>query len=170
MFLELIAAVASGFAGAGFALVINLISGGRLPRWVVPVMAGAAMLSYAIWSEYTWFDRTAAGLPESVEISFINEAKAMYKPWTYAVPFINRFAALDTASIQTNDNVPHQRIADLYFFSRWSPNQVLPIVVDCEVQRMAPLPSAEFNEAGEAVEAAWTTPAEGDTTLAAACA
>lgn len=170
MFLELIAAFAAAFAGAGLVLVLNLMTGGKLPKWAMPLAAATAMFGYAIWSEYTWFARTAGPLPEGVEITYTNETSAFYKPWTYAAPYVNRFTALDTASIRTNDAVPHQRIADLYLFGRWSPRQGLAIVVDCDAGRIAPLPSAEFDETGEAVEASWTAPPEGDSTLATACA
>lgn len=170
MFFELIAAFFSAFAAAGLVLVVNLISGGRLPKWAMPVAAGAALLGYAIWSEYSWFDRTTAELPEGVEVTFTHQSRAFWRPWTLAAPFTDRFIALDTASIRTNDAVPHQRIADLYFFGRWSPRRGLEVVVDCREGRFAPLPSAELSETGEATDAAWATPAPGDTTLDTACA
>jgi hypothetical protein len=58
MFLELIAAFAAAFVAAGIVLAVNMATGGRLPRWAMPVAAGAAMLGYAVWSEYSWFART----------------------------------------------------------------------------------------------------------------
>ena len=45
MVFELIATIVAGFAGAGVALLLNKIFGGRLPRWIMPVAAGAAMLA-----------------------------------------------------------------------------------------------------------------------------
>lgn len=169
MFLELIAAVAAAFAAAGIVLGINMLTGGRLPKWSLPLAAGAAMLGYAVWSEYTWFARTAADLPRGVEVTFANESRAMWRPWTYAAPMVNRFIAADTVSIRTNEAVPGQRILDLYFFGRWSPQNRVEVVVDCETGRLAPLVSADLDGSGAATDAAWATPPPGDTTLEVAC-
>jgi hypothetical protein len=170
MFLELIAAFAAAFAAAGLVLGIKLASGGRLPRWAMPAAAGAALIGYAIWSEYSWFDRVAGALPDGMEVTFTNEAQAIWRPWTLVAPFVDRFVALDTTSIRTNAAVPHQRIADMYFFGRWAPRQGVEVVIDCREGVMAPLPSAELDESGEATRAAWTSPLAGDTTLEDACA
>ncbi|MEL6207943.1 MAG: hypothetical protein AAFR47_21935 [Pseudomonadota bacterium] len=169
MFFELIAAIAAAFAGAGLVLLLNMLTRGALPKWAMPVAAGAAMLGYAVWSEYTWYARTAGDLPAGVEVTTANEVTAFWRPWTYMAPLVDRFAALDTASIQTNDAVPDQRIADLYFFGRWSPQRALPVVIDCSRGLVAPLPSATLDEAGAATDAAWGAPADGDATLDLAC-
>lgn len=170
MFLELIAAIAAAFAAAGIVLGLNLVTGGRLPRWAMPVAAGAALLGYAVWSEYSWFDRIASDLPEGVEVTFANHAAVIWKPWTFVAPFVDRFVALDTASIRTNAQVPHQRVADMYFYGRWTRRQGIEVVIDCREGVMAPLPSAEFGDSGAAMRAAWTRPLPGDTTLEHACA
>ncbi|MEM1429057.1 MAG: hypothetical protein AAGG09_06340 [Pseudomonadota bacterium] len=170
MFLELIAAFAAAFAAAGIMMVVNMTTGGRLPKWAMPVAAGAALLGYAIWSEYSWYDRVAGELPEGVDVTFVSEHSAPWKPWTYLVPYVNRFAALDTLSIRTNDAVPHQRVSDVYFYGRWSRRVGLEVVVDCSEGLIAPLPSATLNESGAATDAAWARPADGDRTVEAACA
>ncbi len=43
MFLELIAVIVAGIAGAGVMMLIARVSGGRIPKWFIPVAAGAAM-------------------------------------------------------------------------------------------------------------------------------
>jgi len=169
MFLELIAAFAAAFAAAGLVLGLNLLTGGRLPRWAMPLAAGAALLGYAIWSEYSWFGRVAGSLPEGVEVTFTNHAEAIWRPWTFAAPFVDRFVALDTTSIRTNPEVSHQRVADLYFFGRWAARRGVEVVIDCREGVVAPLPSAELDAAGEATRAAWVSPLPGDTTLEKAC-
>ena len=170
MFLELIAAFAAAFAAGGLVLGINLLTGGRLPRWAMPVAAGAALLGYAVWSEYTWFDRTVATLPEGVEVGTVNRAQALWRPWTLVAPFVDRFAAIDTTSIRSNDAAPDMRIADVYFFGRWSPRRRLDVVFDCAHARMAPLPSVTFAEDGTVRQAAWETVGEDDDALDKACA
>jgi len=169
MFFELIAAIVAAFAGAGLALAANRLSGGRLPRWAMPVAAGVAMLAFAVWSEYTWFSRTAASLPPSLQIVRENEVRALYRPWSYAVPLVNRFAALDLASLRSTEAAPEQRLADLYFFGRWSRTQLAPVVIDCQGARHAPATSAEVNEAGAVTAADWTQAEPDDPLITAAC-
>ena len=170
MFFELIAAFAAGFLGAGLALVAGWLSGGRLPRWLMPVMAGVGMIGYAIWSEYTWFDRTAAAMPPGVEVTFVNEVSAFWRPWTYALPVVDRFAAVDTASIRTNPDVPDARIADMLFAQRWMPNRLVPVMFDCAGGRHAPLATVTFTPDGGIGEGLWSRAGPDDAALSAACA
>ncbi|MEM6739806.1 MAG: hypothetical protein AAF646_06795 [Pseudomonadota bacterium] len=170
MFLELIAAFAASFAAAGLVMLLNLMTVGRLPKWLMPAAAGAALFGYAVWSEYSWYDRVAGELPRGVDVTFVNEARVMWKPWTFAAPYVNRFVALDTLSIRTNAAVPHQRVMDVYFYGRWSRRTGIEIVVDCAAGAVAPLPSATLDDNGAATDAAWAPPLDGDSTLEVACA
>ncbi|MEL7115964.1 MAG: hypothetical protein AAGP08_10295, partial [Pseudomonadota bacterium] len=68
MFIELIATFVAGLGAAGLVLVINMLTKGRLPKWVMPVAAGAAMIGVAISNEYTWGARTADGLPDGLVV------------------------------------------------------------------------------------------------------
>ena len=61
MFWELIAVFVAGFAGAGAVMLLNRVTGGRLPRWLMPLGAGAAMLVATISSEYGWYGRDQGG-------------------------------------------------------------------------------------------------------------
>ena len=139
MFFEFIATITAGFAAAGLALLLGKVSGGRTPRWLMPVAAGLAMLAYTIWSEYSWFDRTQASLPDGLVIVSQNESRAFYRPWTYAFPLTDRFAAVDELSIKDNDAVPDIRLADLYFWGRWAPIRKIPVGFDCAERMRAPL-------------------------------
>ena len=71
MLFELIAAVVTGVALAGVAMLLRWLSRGLLPKWIVPTMAGLGMLGYSIWSEYSWFDRMNLALP-GIEVSWKN--------------------------------------------------------------------------------------------------
>ncbi|MEM8811478.1 MAG: hypothetical protein AAGF59_02590 [Pseudomonadota bacterium] len=139
MFFELIAAVAAGFAGAGIALLLNKVLGGRMPRWTVPVAAGLAMLGTTIASEYAWYERTVAALPEGLEVAATAENRAFYRPWTYVAPFVSRFLAVDVAAMRTNDAVPGQRMVEVYAFGRWSGTQRRVVMIDCTDGRRADL-------------------------------
>ena len=147
MFIELIATFVAGFAGAGVMLALAKLSGGRLPRWMIPLAAGAAMIGTTIISEYSWFPRTRDGLPQGLVIAQTVESKAFYRPWTYAVPYINRFVAVDTAATRTNTDDPSLRLADLYFYGRWAPVRAVQMMVDCAGGRRAdPMEASDRSE------------------------
>ncbi|SEQ84725.1 hypothetical protein [Thalassovita taeanensis] len=156
MFLELIATFIAGVAGAGIVMLLNKGLSGRLPRWLVPVGAGAAMIAATISNEYSWYGRTTANLPGGIVVAQTVESKAIYRPWTYAWPFVERFMAVDLASLRSNPSVPGQRIVDLLFFGRWAPVNKLPVLIDCAGQRQAQLiDGAEFDATGAVTDADW---------------
>lgn len=170
MFLELIATIFAGIAFAGVVMVINKFTGGRLPKWVAPVAAGLGMIGMTISSEYSWYDRTKDSLPDGMTVVQEVESRALYRPWTYAVPFVNRFAAIDTVSVRTNEQVPEQRLVDLYFFGRWAPVSKLPVAVDCAQNLRANLADgAEFGADGQLVNADWITGTTDDPIIEATC-
>ena len=170
MFWELIATVFAGFAFAGVAMLLNMISGGRLPKWATPVAAGIGMIVMTISSEYSWYDRTRDQLPDGLTIVEEVESRAFYRPWTYAVPFVDRFSAIDTMSVRTNDNVPDQRLVDLYLFGRWAPVTQLPVAVNCAENSRANLADgAEFADDGRLINASWYRAETEDPIVEATC-
>lgn len=170
MFLELIGTVFAGIAVAGLVMLVNKLTGGRLPKWLVPVAAGLGMIATTISSEYSWFDRTTAQLPEGLEVVQTVEKRAFYQPWSYVVPYVDRFAAVDHATVRRNDALPDQRLADLYFFGRWASVQKLPIAVDCAGGRRASLADgAAFDDSGAIVNADWVKVGLDDPVVAALC-
>ena len=129
MFMELLASFAAGIGAAGLVLLLNLITGGRLPKWAMPVGAGLAMIGFAIWSEYSWAERTIGALPEGVEVIETVEESRFWKPWTYFAPQTTRILAADIAGIRENDSVQGARLVDLYLFERWqAPGKVMELV------------------------------------------
>ncbi|CUI01149.1 hypothetical protein [Leisingera aquaemixtae] len=137
MFLELIAVIIAGIAAAGVVMLLNRTLKGRLPRWMAPVAAGLAMISVTIASEYGWYGRTRAALPEGVEVAETVQNKSFYRPWTYAVPYVDRFAAIDTATMKSHEAHPQVYLAEVYFFGRWAPLSKRPAVLDCGKWRRA---------------------------------
>ncbi|MEM6374779.1 MAG: hypothetical protein AAF686_00975 [Pseudomonadota bacterium] len=131
MFLELIATFAAGFGAAGLVLAINIITKGRLPKWAMPVAAGAAMIGVGISNEYSWGARTVGGLPEGVVVVEKVEESNWYRPWSFVVPMTARLVALDTASVQTNSEIADLRLADIYLFARWQPPARVPQLINC---------------------------------------
>lgn len=163
MFLELIAVIVAGLAGAGVMMAIVKLSGGRLPKWFIPVAAGAAMLGTTISSEYSWFSRTADALPEGITVIQTAESTAFYRPWTYAFPYVDRFIALDENNVRTNSETPDLHMADLYFFGRWSTVQAVEIMVNCATGERAD-PST-----GDGGEPVWRTVPANDPIVEGVC-
>lgn len=150
MIFELLATFAAAFGAAGLVLVLNRVLGGRLPRWAMPVAAGAAMLAYAIWSEYSWDARTALGMPEGLTVVETVEEGIFYKPWTYLVPQVTRLVAADLGTMRTNPNAPTIRLVDLYFFARWKPPAKIPQLIDCENGARADVTDAALEDPSKA--------------------
>ena len=170
MFWELIATLVAGVAAAGLTLGLGKVLGGRLPRWVMPIAAGAAMIAMAIYNEYGWYPRTTASLPEGFEIVETVESRAWYRPWTLARPFVERFVAVDRASVRTHESQPDQRLADIYLFGRWAPVHQLPVLADCAGWRRAALADGVGFEAdGSVTGADWATVPEDDAIVTALC-
>ena len=131
MFLELIATFVAGIAAAGLVMLINKPIGGRLPRWAMPACAGAAMIGFTIWNEYNWFNHTTSTLPERFEVVSTVEKTAVYRPWTYLAPYVDRFAAVDHESVKRNPELPDHRIVTVVFMGRWSPVRSVQMMFDC---------------------------------------
>ncbi|MEO0945524.1 MAG: hypothetical protein AAFY06_11875, partial [Pseudomonadota bacterium] len=145
MFVELIATFVAGIACAGLAMLLVRVSGRRLPRWITPLAAGAGMLAVTISNEYTWYNRTAASLPEGLEIAMTVEEQSWFRPWTQVWPYTKRFVAVDLGTARGHENQPDQTLVDLYFFGRWSPVNQAPMLFDCAGDRSALLiDGAEF--------------------------
>jgi hypothetical protein len=137
MFLELIGVIFAGLAGAGVMMIVSRLSGNRLPRWIIPVAAGAAMLGATISSEYSWYSRTSGNMPEGLEVVQTVEGTAIYRPWTYVFPYINRYVAIDQDNVRANTDDPNLFLADLYFFGRWSTVQSVEVMVNCATGQRA---------------------------------
>ncbi|MCR9156214.1 MAG: hypothetical protein NXH80_03125 [Rhodobacteraceae bacterium] len=137
MFLELIAVIVAGIAGAGVMMLIARAAGGRVPKWLVPVAAGAAMLGTTISSEYSWFTRTSNALPDGLEVVQTVESTAFYRPWTYLAPYTDRFIALDTGNVRANTENASLFMADIYFFRRWGTVQSVELMVNCDTGQRA---------------------------------
>ena len=170
MFLEFIATVFMGLGIAGIALLANKALRGCLPKWIVPASAGIAMIAFSIWSEYAWFPRTAASLPEPVVVAWRNSESAPWKPWTYVFPHTTRFVAVDTGAIRTNDAQPGQRMVDLYLMGRWAAGRQVRVLLDCAGARRADLMENVAMDANGAVDpSAWIKIDPSDPVLTTTC-
>ncbi|SDE13891.1 hypothetical protein [Aquimonas voraii] len=170
MLFELIAVIASGFCLAGLALTLRWLLRGRLPTWLVPAAAGLGMLSYSVWSEYSWLERARSTLPVTAEVVSTNEVRAWYRPWTYVVPQVNRLIAIDRAELKRNPAQPGKVLAGVLLMGRWEPTRKIGVMFDCvEAKRADLLDGVQFDDSGALQGAHWIDLAAGDPLLAVAC-
>ena len=170
MFVELIATIVAGIGCAGLVMLINRTIGNRLPKWLTPVAAGLGMIALTISNEYTWFDRTKQTLPEGIEVATTVEEQSFFRPWTKLWPYTKRFVAVDTVTKRMNRALPDQRLADLYFFGRWSPVNQAPVLFDCANSKSALLiDGADFSDDGSVANADWQRMPTDDPILKLVC-
>lgn len=170
MLFDLIATIASGFAAAGIVLILNFIVGKRLPGWAVPAAAGAGMLAFAIWSEYSWASRAMMHMPPEVEVASTNQVRAWYRPWTYVVPQVNRLIAVDHRFTRRHAERPGEVMTRVLLMGRWEPSRQFGVVFDCVGHRRADLiDQVVLSEEGDLVNARWFQLEAGDPVMRAAC-
>ena len=169
MLIELVAAVALGFAAAGVALLARRAIP-ALPRFTVPAVAGLAMIGFGVWSEYTWYERTSATLPEGVEVASAPAESAFWRPWSYVAPLVVRFMAVDLASARRNEAAPDQVMVEVYIIARHGPRARVPVLLDCQGQRRADIADGlNLNSDGSVAESDWRAVAPDDPLIATVC-
>ena len=156
MFFELIGTIVAGIATALLVWAINRTLKGRLPSWLVPASAGLAMLIATISSEYSWFNRAQANMPEGFVVAETVEEIRLYRPWTYVKPFVSRFMAVDQATARSHPDHPDQRIVDLIIYGRWARTAKIPALFDCAANARADLvDGVNFGSDGTVLNADW---------------
>ena len=171
MYVDIITIIVAGFTAAGLVMILNRFTGKRLPRWSIPAAAGAGMILMSLSNEYRWYPRTLKLLPAGFEVISTAGHSAVYSPWTYVVPYINRFAAVDVTGVQRNAAQPDLRLSRVVFFTRWAPVRMLPAVFDCAQGRSALLDGETmFNDDGTIRVTRWDQTGRDDPATALVCA
>lgn len=153
MFWELIATVFAGLGAAGIAMLLRKLSANRAPRWLIPAFAGAAMLGFQIYGEYSWYQYQSSRLPAGVVVVKTIQQQAVWRPWSYVYPQTLRFIAADVANASANTKNAQLKLVDLYFFERRATARRVPVVLHCDQMARAdfseqlqiPLPDAPLN-------------------------
>lgn len=131
MALELIAAIALALSVGGIVYLIRKLSGGRLPKATIPLVAALALVSFAVWGDYSWASRTASALPDRLVVVDEIGQSNVWRPWSFVLPVTERFVAADIGGAQRNENDPSKVRVELYYMERRVPAQRQTIVVDC---------------------------------------
>ncbi len=173
MLIDFIATIA---AGAGVACIVFIAShlslrltGRKLAKWVLPAGIGLGMLSYAIWNEYTWYPRVRAALPEGVVVASAPAERVFYRPWSYIVPSVSRFIAVDRGPTTRSAADPQTFAANALVMQRWLPAHRIPQAFDCARRVRADLiEGAVLADDGTLSGTTWVEVAD-DPLVAAAC-
>ncbi len=156
MALELLAAIIAAVGMAGIAIAIRKLTRNRLPKWIVPVAAGLGMIGFAVLSEYGWYGRSAASLPEGVTVLHAETGRSPMRPWTFFAPITLKFSALDGRAASVHPANENLRMARVFHFERWAPTRDSMLIVDCsEGRQVAVTAGVEIDTSGNLTGAEW---------------
>ena len=143
MFWTFVATVVCGLGAAGIALGIRAITRNLAPKWIIPVFAGAGMLGYLIYTEYTWFEQKQSLMPEEAVIVDTESNGILWRPWTFFFPYVNAFSTVDTKSISETPSNPDVLRFTLYRFEQKMIDAVSHRIhiLNCNTRELVPLGS-----------------------------
>ena len=108
----------------------------QFPPWTMPFVIAAAMIGFTIWSDYAWYSRLRAQLPDSVEIIETGAGGRALKPWSFVIPATSRFSAIDRSTIRREGD---EARAQVLFVDRGLPTRAMTIAYDCRHARQRPV-------------------------------
>ena len=170
MFWTLVTAFVAAFAGAGAGFALRHLSGKRLPKGIVPVAAGLAMLASTVALEYGWATNMLKTLPADLVVISERQHQAWYQPWAFARPWVRGFVAFSPADTVETAEGSGILVVQLRLHERWQPPMQLPILVDCAEGRRAQIdPDTTFDDTGQPENANWIPAGRGDPIIEAVC-
>ncbi len=172
MLTDFISTLAVAGGAACVVLIVNhlggKLAGRRLPKWAMPAAIGGAMIGFTIWNEYAWYPNARARLPEGAVVASAPGERMAYRPWTYAVPLVTRFIAVERPAAE---GVPPAIFAtNAYVVERWGKSLPVPVAFDCARGLRADLiGGATLAADGTLTGAEWRAPNDEDVLVRAAC-
>lgn len=143
MFWTFVATVICGLGAAGIALGIRAVTRNKAPKWLIPVFAGAGMLAYLVYGEYSWYEHKQSRLPtEAVVVS--TETKGIFwRPWSLVYPYVTAFSTVDMESLSQDTDNPEIIRFTLYRFEQKMTDTVSHRVhiINCASQELVPIGS-----------------------------
>ena len=165
MFFHLISVFAAGACAAGLVMLVYRTMGRKAPRFLLPLVAGLAMIGFNAWSEYTWHSRTASALPDHIKVVQRYGHESAWQPWTLLFPRIDRLLAVDTSQTKRNEKLPDHVLAEILLVHRYDPTAVAYQMFDCKAARRTDVDQSKgFGADGLPVGANWM-PVERDSGL-----
>ncbi|MCA8931820.1 MAG: hypothetical protein KDA49_05095 [Rhodospirillaceae bacterium] len=170
MLLTLVGTLALGLGVASLVFLVNrLVFRKRMPRWVMPAAAGAAMLAFTIQLDYIWHRSVEAGLPPDVQVTGRFGDTSWLKPWSLISVPISRIQAL--ANPESDPDHPEIVRAEVILMQRYQDPRYVLQFFDCGRGARADLPSSEpeFGDDGRPIGAEWFDLPADHPLLQAAC-
>ena len=170
MFWTLLTAFVAGFAGAGVGLALRHLSRQRLPKGIIPVSAGLAMIVATVGLEYGWYSNVLDTMPADTVVISERTQQAWYQPWTFVNPWVRGFIAHSPSeSVETADSSGILAV-QVRIHERWQPEVVMPILVDCANTRRAEVNAeTDFTADGQPTNATWLVVEATDPILHSVC-
>ncbi|MEO1543406.1 MAG: hypothetical protein AAFR75_05235 [Pseudomonadota bacterium] len=170
MFFHLVAVAVIGVTAALVVYIFKNQYPRSFPGYVYPIAIGASMLVYNVWAEYSWFSRTASALPAHIKVIRSYDVHSPIQPWTYLIPYKNRFAAVDLSTKRENPKTPGYAIASLILAKRFEPTIELKQIIDCNGKRSAEIDTTtKFGENGLPTNSVWSDEADLKPMIEAVC-
>lgn len=143
MFWTFVATLFCGLGAAGIALGIRAVSRNKTPKWLIPVFAGAGMLGYLVYGEYTWFEHKQSLLPEEAIVVNTESTGIFWRPWSLVYPYVTAFSTVDRDSISRDTNNPDIIRFTLYRFEQNITDSVSHRIhiVNCTTRELVPVSS-----------------------------
>ncbi|HEX5513765.1 MAG TPA: hypothetical protein VFY81_05175 [Gammaproteobacteria bacterium] len=104
MIWHLIAVFIMGLCAGGLMFLLRKLSRNRLPKWLISVSAGAAMIGYLAYYDYSWFPFKSGQMPRDASIISTQQNKSFFRPWSYFWPSTNAFTVFDGRSKRGEQN------------------------------------------------------------------
>ena len=168
-FFLLFGALALGLGTAGVVMLAFRVTGRRAPRWMAPLAAGLAMMSFYIWMEYAWFQRISNALSGRIVVVETHSRSAWWQPWSLIRPQIVRFSAIDRQSVEpVGSNLVR---AEVWLVDRFTGSVQVRQFYDCERPRRLDLDAdTRLDDAGRPVDGDWRPIAPDEPHRTTACA
>jgi hypothetical protein len=153
-FFLLFGAIALGLGVAGVVMLAFRATGRRAPRWVPPLAAGVAMMSFYVWMEYAWFERISNELSGRIVVVETHARSVWWQPWSLVRPQVVRFTAVDRDSVEpVGDDLAR---VEVWFVDRFTGSARVSQIYDCERPRRLDVDEAtRLDDAGRPVDGDW---------------
>lgn len=115
----------------------------ELPKFLLPMLGGIALLSYNAYMRYTWGDRTIEAFPKEVVVLQQYRHSNVFEPWTFLVPRVSHLIAADTTQTRTNPNYPDILIGATVMMQEHQETTQMTVMVNCKAEELAVLPTQQ---------------------------
>ncbi|MEQ8823549.1 MAG: hypothetical protein RIC14_04160 [Filomicrobium sp.] len=156
MFYQLLTTFFMGAIAAGAVFMVVRTFGWKPQAAIYLLAAAVGMMSYSVYDEYSWYERSSGALPTRMHVVRSYATSMPYQPWTYAIPRIYRFDAVDLGSTRVNPKAPDLQLVRMLRVTRNVSSDDVSTLIDCRNKRFAELGTeTKFADTGVPTNADW---------------